>query len=124
VLEGEQEAFDLDGGADGAGQRLADDVGDGLPDLPGEPGQVVAEPAEVPAHGAAGEAKERRERRHEQSVPPARERAGAHRRRGRRGRGDDCAEVPGGIVKEVTVTKKGDRVVAETTTVLQMKAGG
>jgi hypothetical protein len=35
-----------------------------------------------------------------------------------------AAEVPGGIVKEVTVTKKGDQVVAETTTtVLQMKAG-
>jgi hypothetical protein len=33
-------------------------------------------------------------------------------------------EVPGGIVKEVTVTKRGDQVVAETTTtVLQMKAG-
>jgi hypothetical protein len=36
-----------------------------------------------------------------------------------------AAEVPGGIVKEVTVTKKGDQVIAEsTTTVLQMKAGG
>ena len=35
-----------------------------------------------------------------------------------------AAEVPGGIVKEVTVTKKGDQVVAETTTtVLEMKAG-
>jgi hypothetical protein len=35
-----------------------------------------------------------------------------------------ASEVPGGIVKEVTVTKKGDQVVAETTTtVLQMKAG-
>ena len=34
-------------------------------------------------------------------------------------------EVPGGIVKEVTVTKKGDQVIAETTTtVLKMKAGG
>jgi hypothetical protein len=34
-------------------------------------------------------------------------------------------EVPGGIVKEVTVTKKGDQVIAETTTtVLEMKAGG
>jgi hypothetical protein len=33
-------------------------------------------------------------------------------------------QVPGGIVKEVTVTKKGDQLVAETTTsVLQMKAG-
>jgi hypothetical protein len=33
-------------------------------------------------------------------------------------------KVPGGIVKEVTVTKKGDQVVAETTTtVLNMKAG-
>ena len=36
-----------------------------------------------------------------------------------------ASEVPGGIVKEVTVTKKGDQVIAETTTtVLQMKAGG
>jgi hypothetical protein len=36
-----------------------------------------------------------------------------------------AAEVPGGIVKEVTVTKKGDQVIAETTTtVLRMKAGG
>ena len=36
-----------------------------------------------------------------------------------------AAEVPGGIVKEVTVTKKGDQVIAETTTtVLKMKAGG
>ena len=36
-----------------------------------------------------------------------------------------AAEVPGGILKEVTVTKKGDQVIAETTTtVLQMKAGG
>jgi hypothetical protein len=34
-----------------------------------------------------------------------------------------AAEVPGGIVKEVTVTKKGDQVVAETTTVVQTKAG-
>jgi hypothetical protein len=35
-----------------------------------------------------------------------------------------AAQVPGGIVKEVTVTKKGDQVVAETTTsVLEMKAG-
>ena len=34
-----------------------------------------------------------------------------------------AAEVPGGIIKEVTVTKKGDRVIAETTTtVLQTKA--
>jgi hypothetical protein len=34
-----------------------------------------------------------------------------------------AAELPGGIVKEVTVTKKGDRVIAETTTtVLQTKA--
>jgi hypothetical protein len=33
-------------------------------------------------------------------------------------------EVPGGIVKEVTVTKKGDQVVAETTTtMLPLKAG-
>jgi hypothetical protein len=33
-------------------------------------------------------------------------------------------EVPGGIIKEVTVTKKGDQVIAETTTtVIQMKAG-
>ena len=33
-------------------------------------------------------------------------------------------EVPGGIVKEVTVTKKGDQVVAETTTTaVKMKAG-
>ena len=33
-------------------------------------------------------------------------------------------EVPGGIVKEVTVTKRGDQVVAETTTtVIQMKTG-
>jgi hypothetical protein len=32
-------------------------------------------------------------------------------------------EVPGGIIKEVTVTKKGDRVIAETTTtVVQTKA--
>ena len=36
-----------------------------------------------------------------------------------------AAEVPGGIVKEVTVTKKGDQDIAETTTtVLKMKAGG
>jgi hypothetical protein len=36
-----------------------------------------------------------------------------------------AAEVPGGIVKEVTVTKKGDQVIAETTTtVLEVKAGG
>src|SRR5262249_3922318 len=35
-----------------------------------------------------------------------------------------AAEVPGGIVKEVTVTKKGDQVVDETTTtVTEMKAG-
>ena len=35
-----------------------------------------------------------------------------------------AAEVPGGILKEVTVTKKGDQVIAETTTtVLEMKAG-
>ena len=35
-----------------------------------------------------------------------------------------AAEVPGGIVKEVTVTKKGDQVIAETTTtVTEMKAG-
>ena len=35
-----------------------------------------------------------------------------------------AAEVPGGIVKELTVTKKGDQVIAETTTTtLQMKAG-
>jgi hypothetical protein len=34
-----------------------------------------------------------------------------------------AAEVPGGIIKEVTLTKKGDRVIAETTTtVLQSKA--
>ena len=34
-----------------------------------------------------------------------------------------AAEVPGGIIKEVTLTKKGDRVIAETTTtVLQTKA--
>jgi hypothetical protein len=35
-----------------------------------------------------------------------------------------AAEVPGGIVKEVTVTRKGDQVVAETTTtVSRTKAG-
>ena len=35
-----------------------------------------------------------------------------------------AAEVPGGIVKELTVTKKGDQVIAETTTTtLQLKAG-
>jgi hypothetical protein len=35
-----------------------------------------------------------------------------------------AADVPGGIVKEVTVTKRGDQVVAETTTtVVRMKAG-
>src|SRR5262249_10307518 len=35
-----------------------------------------------------------------------------------------AAEVPGGIVKEVTVTKKGDQVIAETTTTAtEMKAG-
>ena len=36
-----------------------------------------------------------------------------------------AAEVPGGIVKEVTVTKKGDQVIAETTatTIAQEKAG-
>ena len=35
-----------------------------------------------------------------------------------------AAEVPGGILKEVTVTKKGDQVIAETTTTaLEMKSG-
>ena len=35
-----------------------------------------------------------------------------------------AAEMPGGIVKEVTVTKKGDQVVAETTTVVLPKKAG
>jgi hypothetical protein len=36
-----------------------------------------------------------------------------------------AAEVPGGILKEVTVTKKGDQIIAETTstTISQKKAG-
>jgi hypothetical protein len=35
-----------------------------------------------------------------------------------------AAEVPGGIVKEVTVTKRGDQVVAETTTIVVQKKAG
>jgi hypothetical protein len=32
-----------------------------------------------------------------------------------------AAEVPGGILKEVTVTKKGDQVIAETTSIVSQK---